>query len=64
VRYTVYMEHRVSWAWEGEASSPEEADMLAMNECPHPTNSSNEVDPAGGWETGSIVDSEGKEHVS
>lgn len=61
MRYVVYMEHRVSWAWEGDASSPEEATQLAMAEVPEPTNSSNDVDPAGEWETLSIEDAEGKE---
>lgn len=63
MRYTVYMEHKVSWAWEGEASSPEEAQKLAENEAPAPTNSSNDVDPAGEWETLSIEDSDGVEHT-
>lgn len=60
MRYTVYMEHRVSWAVEVEADTPEQADALALDEAPDPTTSQ-EVDRAGDWETLSIVDSDGKE---
>jgi hypothetical protein len=60
MKYLVYMEHRVSWAVEVEATTPEDAEKLAYDQTPNPV-ASQDVDAAGDWETLSITDEQGDE---